>query len=189
MKLPVPESIKTERLLLRKPDMDDAEAIFASYARDPEVTRYLTWRPHRHIGETRDFLQLCLNDWADGTGFGFVIQRRSDESLLGMIGISPDVQGVSAGYVLARMHWGNGYMTEALTELRKLMLSMDGIYRFSAFCDVDNRGSARVLEKAGLKYEGRLRRYIVHPNISETPRDCYLYAATAVGHEDLGGTQ
>jgi len=45
-----------------------------------------------------------------------------------------------------------------------------------AFCDVDNLGSARVMENAGMQREGLLRRYVLHPNISDVPRDVYLYA-------------
>jgi len=44
-----PEAIKTERILLRKPRMDDASVIFETNAQDPEVTRYLVWKPHKII--------------------------------------------------------------------------------------------------------------------------------------------
>jgi ribosomal-protein-alanine N-acetyltransferase len=47
-----------------------------------------------------------------------------------------------------------------------------------AVCDVENVASARVLEKAGLLWEGTLRRYILHPNVSPEPRDAHLYART-----------
>jgi len=50
------------------------------------------------------------------------------------------------------------------------------IYRVFATCDVDNPASAKVMEKAGMKYEGLLRRYMIHPNVSEEPRDCLMYA-------------
>jgi ribosomal-protein-alanine N-acetyltransferase len=45
-----------------------------------------------------------------------------------------------------------------------------------AVCDVDNLASARVLEKAGMGREGRLRRWVLHPNVSAAPRDCWCYA-------------
>jgi ribosomal-protein-alanine N-acetyltransferase len=50
------------------------------------------------------------------------------------------------------------------------------VFRISAVCDVDNIGSARVMEKADLVREGVLRRWLVHPNISDQPRDCFSYA-------------
>ncbi len=54
-----PELFTTERLTLRPPRPADAEAIFRAYATDPEVTRYLTWAPHRTVEETRQFVERC----------------------------------------------------------------------------------------------------------------------------------
>ena len=50
------------------------------------------------------------------------------------------------------------------------------IYRVYATTDVENVASWRVMEKAGMECEGILRRYIVQPNISDEPRDSYIYA-------------
>jgi RimJ/RimL family protein N-acetyltransferase len=69
-------------------------------------------------------------------------------------------------------------MTEALSAAVAWARTMPRIRRVWAVCDVDNRASARVMEKAGLVFEGVLRRWAVHPNISPVPRDCTCYAAT-----------
>ena len=58
-----PERIETERLILRKPRMDDSVAIFAGWTRDTEVTRYLTWRPHERLEQTEEFVRGCLLAW------------------------------------------------------------------------------------------------------------------------------
>ena len=75
-------------------------------------------------------------------------------------------------------------MTEALTAVTVWALSQPSVFRIGAVCDVDNIGSARVLEKSGFVREGLLRRWLVHPNISDEPRDCYSYVACV---EDLRG--
>ena len=80
------------------------------------------------------------------------------------------------GYVLGRRFWGLGLMTEALTEVVDWALRQDHLFRISALCDVENIGSARVMEKSGLVREGLMRRLMMHPNISDEPRDCYSYA-------------
>lgn len=80
------------------------------------------------------------------------------------------------GYVLARPFWGQGLMTEALTEVADWALRQDHVFRISAVCDVENIGSARVMEKAGLIREGMPRRLMIHPNVSDEPRDCFSYA-------------
>jgi RimJ/RimL family protein N-acetyltransferase len=83
---------------------------------------------------------------------------------------------VGFGYVLARRWWGQGLMTEALTEVVHWALHQDGVFRIGSTCDVENIGSARVMEKAGLLREGLLRRWLIHPNLSSEPRDCFSYA-------------
>jgi len=69
-------------------------------------------------------------------------------------------------------------MTEALTEIAAWALAQPDIFRISAVCDTENTASARVMEKSGLHREGLLRRWLVHPNISTEPRDCFIYART-----------
>ena len=80
------------------------------------------------------------------------------------------------GYGMARAHWDKGYMTEALCAVIDWAFTQPDVYRVQALCDFDNIGSARVMEKAGMTREGLLRRYVLHPNISDEPRDAYLYA-------------
>jgi [ribosomal protein S5]-alanine N-acetyltransferase len=67
-------------------------------------------------------------------------------------------------------------MTEALSEVTGWGLRQPPIFRIGAVCDVENIGSARVLEKSGFVREGVLHRWLLHPNISDEPRDCYSYA-------------
>ncbi len=179
MALEPPDRIATERLLLRRPSLSDAPAIFQRYATDGEVTRFLSWRPHHDQEETRAFLELCLEGWDAGSKHNFVIARKDrPEQALGMIDMRRKGHVVEFGYVLARSEWGRGFMPEALGGLVALALDQPPIWRVQALCDAENLASARVMEKAGLSFEGRLRRYLVHPNIDPAPRDSFLYART-----------
>jgi RimJ/RimL family protein N-acetyltransferase len=67
-------------------------------------------------------------------------------------------------------------MTEALSHVVDWALRQPGIWRIGDVCDVDNLASARVMQKAGLTLEGVARRWAIHPNVSEAPRDCFSYA-------------
>ena len=171
-----PEILETSRLLLRLPTMDDAEPIFQKYAHDPEVTKYLVWRPHENVDTTTAFIRRCLQCWKDETAFPWNITRKADHALLGMIEIRIDRFRVDFGYAIAKPYWGNGYTTEAAKVIIQWALEQECIYRVWAICDVENLASARVMEKAGMQKEGILRRFAIHPNISAEPRDCYCYA-------------
>ena len=72
----------------------------------------------------------------------------------------------------------SGYVTEPVLSGVGEALKQKGIYRVWSVCDVDNVASARVMEKAGMKREGILRRWSMHPTISDKPRDSYCYSIT-----------
>lgn len=171
-----PEHFETERLRLRPPEAEDAPAIFESYAQDPEVTRYLDWRPHAGIEDTEAFLRRCRDVWLDGSAFPWAIVRKEDGRLLGMVEVRVKATAVDVGYVLARAHWGLGYVPEAVAAVRDWAMAQPGIWRFWAVCDVDNHASARVLEKVGMVREGVLRRWAGHNVGDGSPRDCACYA-------------
>jgi len=67
-------------------------------------------------------------------------------------------------------------MSEAVAGLVDWAFGQPEIHRVWAVCDVDNVPSARLLASVGMQLEGRLRRWLIHPNISDSPRDCYCYA-------------
>ena len=174
----LPEAVETQRLLLRRPLPKDADAIFQAYAQDREVTRYLVWLPHASVETTRIFIADCEKQWKDAKAFSYVITRKVDRESLGMIEFRLNGHRADFGFVLARPYWGQSFMPEAVSVMIPIVLAQPSIYRVEATCDVENKASARVLEKAGLSREGLLRRNIIHPNISPEPRDSLLYAIT-----------
>ena len=171
----IPDTWTTPRLYLRPPAIADAPAIFYGYAQDADVTRYLAWKPHTHIAETKQFLQDCRQARSQGIRFPFVICVQDSNNPIGMVEIRRQ-QGVNLGYVLAKAYWGNGYVSEVVQVLSDWAIAQDEIHRVWAVCDVENRASARVLEKAGMTCEGRLRHWAMLPNVSDRPRDCFMYS-------------
>jgi [ribosomal protein S5]-alanine N-acetyltransferase len=175
-KVKPPTHIETARLTLRKSVPADTPLIYEAYARDPEVTRYLTWRPHRTVADGEEPAARRLAAWESGEAFSWVIALREGGEVVGMISMRPDGWRVDLGYVLARGYWGRGLMTEAARAVIDYALSEPEVFRAWAVCDVENPASARVLEKAGMRREGILRRWALHPNMGDEPRDCFCYA-------------
>jgi RimJ/RimL family protein N-acetyltransferase len=171
-----PERLSTDRLVLRRPRAEDAEAIFARYAGDAEVTRYLGFPRHRDVADTRAFLALSDDQWARWPAGPLLIEDQSGR-LLGSTGFAFETEYRAAtGYVLARDAWGSGYATEALGAVVALAPSL-GIRRLYALCHPDHRASAHVLEKCGFTLEGTLRRHSVYPNLdTREPLDAACYA-------------
>jgi len=171
-----PEELTTARLTLRKPRPSDAPLLFASYAQDPEVTRFLLWRPHAVVSNSEAFIERALENWVGGSTFSWFLFTRTDDELVGCIAARPKDGEVELGYVLARKFWGRGLMLEAITTITDWAFTHPAVSRVTAFCDIENAASARLLEKAGFRQQGIRECWSVHPNISDEPRDCYAYA-------------
>ena len=170
-----PEQIETKRLILRKPRMDDAPAVFSGWVQDPEVTQFLTWRPHENIGQTESMLAKAITEWDGDARFHFMITLKNGD-LIGRIQLHIEGHRVELGYVINKSFQGRGYMTETVRAIIDWAFQQPNIYRVYATTSVDNIASQRVMENVGMLREGLLRKYIVHPNISDEPRDSYIYA-------------
>ena len=165
-----PDRIETARLVLRKPMAADAEDIFARYASDPEVTRYLGWPRHRSIEQTRCFLAWSESEWSRWPAGPYLIESPAGE-LLGSTGLAFETPEVAAtGYVLARDQWGCGYATEALSAMVIAGGNL-GVRRLYAMVHPDHRASIRVLEKCGFALEERLPGFAEFPNLGSSRQE------------------
>ena len=171
-------TLHTPRLILRPPVLEDAKAIFAGYATDPEVARYVIWTPHQSIDETRRFLKQFLESGREDDNYPWIITLRAG-TLVGAMHLRVTPPRAELGFNIARTHWNQGYGTEAVRKAIAFAFGLPGIQRVQAMCHVDNGASARVLEKGGMRREGVLRRYMSFPNVRGGGQDVMLFAVVA----------
>ncbi len=103
-------TLETDRLILRKMTLNDAEAVFA-YASDPEVTRYVSWETHRKIGDSESFLRSVVEGYERGEAAEWGIVYKGDGRFVGGCGVvrwELDHSRAELGYVLSREYWGRG---------------------------------------------------------------------------------
>lgn len=173
--------IETERLILRPLEMSDDEAVYA-YGRDPEVTRHVIFETHKSIDDARTFLASVQESRTKGIGTNWALIDRSTNFLFGSIGLhhyDEEHKRIEVGYALAATHWNQGYGTEALSAVIDLIFRKTDINRIEANCYLPNVGSARVMEKAGMRYEGTLRERVV---IKGVKQDLKMYAILRSDH-------
>jgi [ribosomal protein S5]-alanine N-acetyltransferase len=170
-----PATLETSRLLLRTPADADADDVFARYASDEDVTRYVGWPRHRSVDDTRGFLAFSRAEWERNPAGPYLIHARADGRLLGGTGLSFETGDCAmTGYVLARDAWGQGYATEALQAMLRLAPTL-GVRCLFALCHADHRPSWRVLEKCGLVREAPAR--VEFPNLAPGQSlDAFRYA-------------
>lgn len=151
-------TLTTKRLLIREVQDSDWAALNQIIS-DPEVRRYM------HIGawETpegrRGWFEWCIANQMDrqGGNYNWVIVLKSSGEPIGWLGIGDSDRKEregdrSMGYMIARDHWGRGHMTEALVAVLHYEFGTLDVLRVVANCETDNFASARVMEKAGMRF-------------------------------------
>jgi [ribosomal protein S5]-alanine N-acetyltransferase len=170
-----PPRLETERLVLRKMTLGDAAAVFA-YASDPEVTRYVLWETHRSVEDSRAFLELTERKYEGGGEPDWGMVYKGDGRFVGtcgFVGWSREHARAEMGYVLNRRYRGRGLVPEAVRAMIAFGFEKMDLNRVEARCVAENIASARVMEKAGMTYEGTLRQ---REFLKGAYRDMKLYA-------------
>ncbi len=154
------QKIETDRLILRRFKLEDAEDMYANWASDPEVARFLTWPTHTSVDVTKNLLADWISRYEDDGYFNWVMEYKETEKVIGNISVvklNENTEAADIGYCMSRAYWGQGLMPEALISVMDYLFDVAGLNRVAACHDVNNPKSGRVMEKAGMKQEGILR--------------------------------
>jgi ribosomal-protein-alanine N-acetyltransferase len=175
IRLNIPERVETQRLVLQRLRYEDAEEIFYSYATKPEATRYLSWKTHESIEDTRAFLRYAVEGWTWGTDYSFSIRMKGTNLFIGSFGVINDKGKLQFGYVISPSRWGQGFATEAVKAMMDILRELDNVFRIGTFVDAENIASQKVLRRAGLVPEAILVRWYRFVNQDNRPKDCILF--------------
>ncbi|RUN76837.1 N-acetyltransferase [Sphingomonas sp. TF3] len=167
---PIPV-LDTGRLRLRERTVEDAEALFPSYA-DVEAMTYWSHAPHTSVEQTRARIAEPPGEWR-----AWAITLAGDDRAIGFVAVGEKRPGVSEiGYMVARAHWGSGIAREAVSAVLDQLLRVEGQRRVFADTDPENVASNGLLKALGFTLEGRLREeWETHLGV----RDTFLWGLLA----------
>jgi len=154
--------LETERLVLRRFVIEDAEAGFRNWMSDERVTEFLRWPTHKDISIS----ERVINEWVeeyekDKSFYQWAIVLKELGEPIGTISVvekNEQIDMVHIGYCIGSKWWGNGYMSEAFACIISFLFEEVGAQRIESQHDPNNPASGKVMEKCGLKYEGTLRK-------------------------------
>lgn len=155
------QRIETDRLILRRYTIEDADAMYKNWASDSEVTKFLTWQPHPSVDVSRSIIEDWLKKYSDEKYYhwAIVLKDNGNEPIGGIsvVHMNEDISMVHIGYCLGRAWWRRGIMSEALKAVTNFMFDTVEVNRVEARHDPRNPNSGKVMQKCGMKYEGTLR--------------------------------
>ena len=151
-----PPEIVTPRLLLRRMKKTDYRDMY-EYACDPCVTKFLTWLPHTSPAYTMRYLAYVATRYRAGEFYDWAVVFREDQKMIGTCGFtsfSYDHNSGEIGYVLNPAYWGRGIAAEAVRAVMQFGFLTLNLHRIEAKFIMGNDASRRVMEKAGMTFEG-----------------------------------
>ena len=153
-------TLETNRLILRKFNIDDGEVMFHNWASDNEVTKYLMWPAHKSLDISKEYIKSLISNYSDPRTYDWGIELKEIGQVIGSIGVvrlNEEVGSAHIGYCIGRRWWNKGITSEAFLAVIKFLIEEVGINRIESRHDPRNTNSGKVMEKCGLKYEGTLR--------------------------------
>ncbi len=141
---------KTERLILRPWQDDDAESLY-EYAKAPAVGPIAGWSVHTSVENSREIIRTVLS--APGT---YAVCLKQDNRAIGSIGLFSHFEGnreeLEVGYWIGVPFWGHGYIPEAIMELQRHAFKELGCTAMWCGYFDGNEKSKRCQEKCGFHY-------------------------------------
>ena len=144
------KELRTERLLLRPYQMDDAQAVFDGWMGDAAICDQLDWQAHANVQVTQRLLDMWIESYQSPTVYHWCIA--TDARVVGDIMVckwNQDDQWCELGYCIARDCQGQGLAGEALRRVCRYLMDEVGFHRIQLRHTHGNEASARVMQKCG----------------------------------------
>jgi RimJ/RimL family protein N-acetyltransferase len=177
--IPLPNELRSPRLLLRPYRSADADEIFAAVDESRAHLRpWMGWvDDHVSVDNSRDWCAHCAANWLLRAELTVGIFAAASGRFLGCVSLHDpdwDLRAFGIGYWLRASALGQGYATEAVRLLVDLAVGPLAARRVELRCDARNEPSRRVAERVGFVLEGRLRNAVFAPD--GQPGDVLVFA-------------
>ncbi len=168
--------LTSPRVTLREFVLEDWPAVHA-YASRPETCRFQPWGPNSPA-ESQAYVALAIARAGEQPRSSYILAvvLAATEGVIGAAALeirSRQHRSGEIAYVLHPDYWGQGYATEVAHLLVDFGFGTLGLHRVAGTCDPRNTASARVLQKTGMQYEGRLRETLL---LRDGWRDSAVYS-------------
>ena len=175
-------ALETPRLILRRADMGDCRAVHDNLTTDPDIVEYVGWDDCRHFEDTQRRIGELVRSYDDPSVYNWLIAEKDSGEVVGSIYVSVLIEKrrtAEIDYGVAKHYRGKAYAPEALAAVIDFLFFDAGFYRIEAQCNTDNPASARVMVKAGMRFEGTMRGRAMRMNEAGLPADILLYGVVA----------
>lgn len=144
--------IETENLILRPFTPADSKKVY-EMSLENGIKKWIPDQVYKNENEAREVLEFLISSYEDPNPktkpFVLGIELKDSKELIGHVGMSPFEDSVEIGYAVEDKHQGKGYATEAIKAMSMFALDKFNLHKILGIVASENKGSVKVLEKAG----------------------------------------
>lgn len=149
------KELKTERLILRKFTLNDAEEMYNTWCNDERVTRFLTWQPHINVKSTYSLLKIWVEDYEKSSTYRWLIEYNNKPiGSIDIVRMSDRDEVAEIGYCVGYEYWNKGFMTEAVNTVIDYMFEYVRVNKICISHAIKNPASGVVAKKCGFTLDG-----------------------------------
>lgn len=177
MKLIGTKELETDRLILRKIKLEDYKKAYNNWCSNDNVSRYVVWNTHKDEEETKELFEIWVEDYKNLDTFRWIVELKDTKELIGTIDVVNKkilkYDSCEIGYCYGEKYWNNGYATEALKRVIKFLFEEVDAYIIFADHLSNNPSSGKVMQKSGMKFDGKLRQRFLDKDGIRNDLLCY----------------
>jgi ribosomal-protein-alanine N-acetyltransferase len=161
------QSIETERLLLRRFKLSDAEYMFKNWANDSEVFRFFRRNPHSDLSQTEQIVMEWVNAYTNDNSYNWAIELKEIGEIIGQISLvdlNEKYYSCEVAFTVGRSFWRKGNSTEGLKAVISYLFKEITMNRIEGRHNTLNFASGRVMQKSGMEFEGIMRQTDINKN-------------------------
>lgn len=155
------KELETNRLILRRFQLSDAEAMFRNWTNDSEVTKYLRWPPHNDVSVSEYVLKEWILQYENPTfnQWAIVLKSNGNEPIgcISIVEMKEEINMVHVGYCIGKKWWNQGITSEALSALISFFFKEVKVNSIEVIPVPINPSPGKIIEKCGLIYEGTVK--------------------------------
>jgi ribosomal-protein-alanine N-acetyltransferase len=169
-------NIETDRLILRRLELTDAQSVFDHWLSDERVSDNRISPAHKTVSETIERVAKIVSEYGNKEFCYWGIELKANGELIGEIDLynfGKATGNCEVSYSIGYKCWNQGYGTEALKAVVEFGFRYMNIHKISAAHNIDNPASGRIMSKVGMVQEGMIRHMI--RNAKNQYKDCAVY--------------
>lgn len=170
------KTVYTDHFILRRPYLYDVDDLFIATG-NKNVSKYEGWKKHESRIETLNFVNSMISMYDQKMCFDYIIQKKDDERVIGVINIHDIDFGKKTGYIgywLAEDQWNKGYGSEVVKAFVKHCFEFIRFKTIYALCHPQNTASVRILEGTGFCFEKEVESNVFKNRLDDTRCDLIL---------------